>query len=287
MATHEQPGESTGGAGLRGVQSWLGQARAFAGRYLRELFRNPAVLFWTLGFPVAFYVLTIELFIDFSTIPAAAEGLVKGQTAVSYGMFGAIVASLNSFGEQLAADFENDRYLGYRSLPVAPGADLAGRMAAGLALSVAAFGVVLAASTVTGASYALAGLLSAPVALVALVSFAVVWMSLAVCLASAVRDSRYASIITVSVALGSYFLTGFNGTSPDFFTGPEALLTWLPNTAPTRLVAHHVVAPVAGAEGLAVPGPLFGVVQVSLYGAVAAAVAWLVMRRSAYGGAGG
>lgn len=82
-------------------------------------------------FPVAVYLLTVTVFIDTSTVPETVVPYRKAGVAVSYGMFGAIVASLNSFGQQLAADFEADRYIQYRSLPLVPSADLAGRAVAG------------------------------------------------------------------------------------------------------------------------------------------------------------
>ncbi|MFB6372707.1 MAG: SMI1/KNR4 family protein, partial [Bradymonadaceae bacterium] len=47
------------------------QARAFAERYGRELFRNKMVLFWSVAFPVGFYLLTITVFLDGNTIPFA------------------------------------------------------------------------------------------------------------------------------------------------------------------------------------------------------------------------
>ena len=269
-----------------GVAGWLRQSRAFAERYARELFRNKAVLFWSVAFPVAFYLLTITVFVDTSGIPGDVLPYVKAGTAVSYGMFGAVIASLNSFGQQLAADFEADRYLQYRSLPLAPSADLAGRMAAGTLLSLVAFAAVVALAVATGAEFGLRGLVSAPLVLVAVVSFAMVWMTVAVGVATLVKDTRYASIITISIALGSYFLTGYNGTDPSSFQGPDAVLTWLPNTAATRLVSHHVVVPPAEladqAATLAVPDTLFGFAQLVVYGGLAALVGVALMRRVVY-----
>ncbi len=269
------------------VAGWVRQARAFAQRYGRELFRNKVVLFWSVAFPVAFYLLTITVFVDTSTIPSEALPYVKAGTAVSYGMFGAVIASLNSFGQQLAADFEADRYLQYRSLPLAPSADLAGRMVAGVVLSVVAFVAVLVVAMGTGAEFGIRGLVSGPLVVLAVVSFALVWMTLAVFIATLVRDTRYASIITISIALGSYFLTGFNGTDPASFQGPDAILTWLPNTAATRLVSHHLVVPsgdiAAEASTLDVPGVVLGVTQLSVYAAVAVALGIVLMRRVVYG----
>ena len=272
----------------RGASKWFRQTRAFAQRYSRELFRNKAVLFWSVIFPVAFYGLTITVFVDTSQIPSDVLPYVKAGTAVSYGMFGAVIASLNSFGQQLAADFEADRYMQYRSLPLAPSADLAGRMVAGVVLSALAFGVVIVTAVATGATFGIRSVVSVPLVAVAFVTFTLVWMALAVLIAALVADTRYASIITISIALGSYFLTGYNGTDPGSFQGPTAVLDWLPHTAATRQVTHHlVVAPAEIAQGaamLSVPSPLAGFGQLLLYGAVAALAGVVLMRRVVYGG---
>jgi ABC-2 type transport system permease protein len=272
----------------RDTGRWFRQSRAFAQRYARELFRNKAVLFWSVAFPVAFYLLTITVFIDTTEVPGEVLPYVKAGTAVSYGMFGAIIASLNSFGQQLAADFEADRYTQYRSLPLTPSADLAGRMAAGVALSAVAFLAVIGAAVATGAAFGVRSAVSVPLVLVAFVSFTLVWMALAVGIAVLVEDTRYASIITISIALGSYFLTGFNGTNPENFQGPTEALNWLPNTAATRQVNEQIVVPPAdladGGATLGVPDPLPALGQLTLYGLVAALLAVLVMRYVVYGG---
>lgn len=275
-------------AGASRRQVWVGQARAFAERYARELFRNKVVLFWSVAFPVAFYLLTITVFIDTSTVPETVVPYQKAGVAVSYGMFGAIVASLNSFGQQLAADFEADRYMQYRSLPLAPSADLAGRALAGLALSVVAFVAVLAVAVPTGAAFSLRSAASVPVVALAVVTFAVLWMMLAVVVATLVRDARYASVVTISIALGAYFLTGYNGTDPGAFAGPDWLLNWLPFTLATRLVSHHIVVfPDAGVRGsgslLSVPSLSFGVGLLVATTVAAVAVGLLVMRHAVYG----
>jgi ABC-2 type transport system permease protein len=284
MATDTQP-PSRASPGRR--QVWVGQARAFAERYARELFRNKVVLFWSVAFPVAFYLLTITVFIDTSTVPDTVVPYQKAGVAVSYGMFGAIVASLNSFGQQLAADFEADRYMQYRSLPLAPSADLAGRALAGLALSVVAFVAVLAVAVPTGAAFSLRSAATVPVVVLAVVTFAVVWMMLAVVVATLVRDARYASVVTISIALGAYFLTGYNGTDPGAFAGPDWLLNWLPFTLATRLVSQNIVVfPDTGVLGsgslLSVPSLSFGVGLLVATTVAAVAVGLLVMRHAVY-----
>jgi ABC-2 type transport system permease protein len=277
-ATRASRVQSGGGA-------WVRQTRAFARRYARELFRSRMVLFWSVGFPVGFYLLTIAVFLRGQGVPAEFMPYVKASTAVSYGMFGAVVASLNSFGQQLATDFEDGRYRQFRALPLAPSADLAGRLLAGGVLSLVSLAVVLVVAVPTGARFGLRSAAAVPVALLAVASFAVFWMVLAVVVSTAVRDTRYASVVTVSVALLSYFLTGYNGTDPASFQGPDVLLNWLPNTLATRLLAHGVVVPPDGSSVVtppAVPDALTGLGVLAVYAAVSLAVALVVMRRFVY-----
>ena len=268
-----------------GFAAWRDQTRAFATRYARELFRNKTVLFWTIAFPVGFYLLTITVFVDQADLPAQAMPYVKAGTAVTYGTFGAIIASLNSFGQQLSMDFEDDRYTLFRSLPIAPSADLAGRMVAGVALSIAAFGAVVVAAIATGGTFSIASPAALPIVAVALIAFAVFWMVVAVVVATAVRDARYASIITVSMAMALYFLTGYNGGNPDAFQGPDVLLNWLPNTLPTRLIASHIAATpdqYAQPGSLAAPDPFVGTAVLVAYAVAALLVGIVVMRRVVY-----
>ncbi|MFB6189063.1 MAG: ABC transporter permease [Halapricum sp.] len=263
---------------------WVGQARSFFGRYVRELGRNKTVLFWSLAFPVVFYLLTIAVFVPTEKIPADVLPVVKASTAISYGTFGAVVACLNSFGQQLAADFEAGRYRQFRALPIHPTADAAGRMAAGLVLSAASFLVVVVVSVLTGAEYAIRSPVSPVVAVLAFLSFAVVWMVVAMVLVSAVNDERYATIITVAVALLSYMLTGYNGADPGSYTGPSVLLNYLPNTLPTRLLVYHLTAvPASDLTQPAIPGTVWGLATLAVYTVLALAVCVVLVRAVVYG----
>lgn len=262
---------------------WFGQMRSFLGRYVRELIRNKTVLFWSLAFPVGFYLLTIAVFVPVEEIPADVQPTVFAATAISYGTFGAVIACLNSFGQQLAADFEADRYKQFRALPIAPTADMAGRMLAGLALAGAAFLAVVAVSVGTGASYAIRGPASLAIGVLAFVAFALIWMVLAIAVVSAVTDERYATIITVAVALLSYMLTGYNGTDPATYTGPDALLNYLPNTLPTRMLVYNFVdVEPSTLAPPAVPGTAWGLATLAGYTALALAVGVAVVRTVVY-----
>lgn len=276
--THRHDRERQRGSSTR----WREQTAAFSRRYARELFRSKGVLFWTIAFPAGFYLLAIALFVP-EGVPDGQEGQIRAGMAISYGMFGAIIAALNSFSEQLGTDIEHDRYLQFRALSIAPTADLAGRMIAGTVLTVVAFVSVLMVSLPTGASYSLTSALSPVVVFLALVTFAVFWMTLAIAVSLAVTDSRYASIITVSVALVAYMLTGYNGVDTSIYHGPDVLLNVMPHTLSTRLLVDQFVGSSGG--GLtppAVPTTGVGLTVLSAIALVSLAVAVVLMRRYLY-----
>lgn len=269
-------------AGRSGVGTWFRQAGGFTKRYARELFRDRAVLFWTIGFPVGFYLLSIQVFLG-GDVPAERVPTVRAGAAISYGVFGALIAALNSFSEQLGEDVEADRYLQFRALSVAPSADLAGRLTAGIGLCVVAFLAVLPVAALTGATFTLQSAASPVVVAVALGTFAVFWMVVAILVTVAVRNTRYASIVTVSLALVAYMLTGFNGTQPELYQGPDALLNVMPHTLSTRLITGHLVeGSGAGIAPPALPGTSEGIAILAVLAFGSLAVGLAVVRRILY-----
>jgi len=283
MATDTAVRRSEGTAGTVATGRWVAQARSFFERYARELFRNKTVLFWSIAFPVGFYLLTITVFVPVEEIPADERPYIFAATAISYGTFGAIIVCLSSFGQQLAADLEADRYKQFRALPIAPTADMAGRMLAGILLAAVSFLAVVVVSLGTGASYTLRSFVSIPIAMLAFVGFAVVWMVLAMLVASVLTDERYAALITVAVALLAYMLTGYNGTDPGSYTGPDILLNYLPNTLPSRVLVYQFVdvpASTLAPPTLASTG--WSVGTIILYTALSLAVGIAVVRTRIY-----
>ncbi|WP_254863462.1 ABC transporter permease [Halovivax gelatinilyticus] len=268
------------GTADRAGSRWLRQTRGFTVRYARELFRNKGVLFWTIGFPTGFYLITILTAIP-SEVPSAETATMKAGMAISFGTFGAIIAALNSFCEQLGADLEDDRYTLFRSLSIAPTADFAGRLIAGTVLVLTAFLAVIPVALLTGAEFSLASPLAPAVVAVALVPFAVFWMVVAIGVAVSVGNERYASIITVSLALVAYMLTGYNGTDPSSYHGPEFLLNLMPHTLATRLITDQLVA-----DGVltppAVPETMIGLALLTVVGAVSLTVGIVVVRTQLY-----
>lgn len=269
-----------------GRRVWFRQARAFAERYLRVLARNRAVVFWGVAFPAGFYLLTLALFIDFGPIPERFVGDVKAVTAIGYGTFGALIVCLNAFSAHLVEDIETQRYEQFRAMAIAPTADLAGRMVAGYLFMLASVLAVLLVGAAAGADYALRSLASVPILLLTLAGFALLWMLVATAVAILVRDARFTNIVAVSVALVSYWVTGFNGTVVEMFAGPDAALNVLPNTLATRVLVYHLVGigdwAAAGMAPPAVPSGLDSLALLAGYGLVSLGLAVVVVRGLVY-----
>ena len=233
----------------RGVR----QSFAFLYRYVRVLRHRPIGLLWMLGFPAAFYLVTIATFIDFSTIPESYHGAVRATTALSYGIFGAVLVSLTTVSGGLVSDLEAGRPGVYRSIGVSPAADLAGRVGSALCIASAAVFIVIGVSLRTGATYTFS-VTALPLVVVAFVGSVLPWIVIAYAIAIGTKSKRYATLIAVSLALVSYFATGFNGTVPATFTGDPGWLNLLPNTLSTRiLVANMVGIEDAAGAGLTPP----------------------------------
>lgn len=286
MSSKYKPGQtqvrSTGDA----RNAWVRQTWAFAERNLREMRRSIAVLFWSMGFPAGFYLLTISVFISPDRVPASMLPVVKAAIAIGYGMFGATTVCLSAFSQQLVTDLEDDRYAQFRSLPIRPSADLVGRLVAGELFGLVAFGFVLAVGVATGAELTFRGLTTIPILVVTLVLANLFWLILALGIATLVRDARYANIISISVAMMAYFLTGYNGTSPTMFTADPKILNFLPNTLAARIALYQLldITDWKGA-GLAPPGmpsdPMY-LLLLAGYGVVVFAIALVVMNRVLY-----
>ncbi|MGM0604300.1 MAG: hypothetical protein ACQETB_01370 [Halobacteriota archaeon] len=229
------------------------QTAGFGYRHVRAVRHRPIGLAWMLAFPAAFYLVTISTFIDFTSIPESYHGAVRATTALSYGVFGAVLVSLTTVSGGLVSDLEAGRNGIYRAIGVRPIADLLGRIGSTLLVAGLSVGIVIVVSLATGAEYAMttSGLAIVPVSFVASV---LPWVIVAYAIAIATNSRRYATLVAVSLALASYFATGFNGTVPAMFTADPVWLNVLPNTLSTRvLVAHTVGIEDAVGAGLAPP----------------------------------
>lgn len=234
------------------VRLWVRQTLAFADRFIRELSRSWIGLFWSFGFPVMWYLLTVYL--GLTPTAVGHSGSLKAILGISFGVFGAFTVTLVGFAGDLSVDISAKRYRKFRSLPLSPSADLAGRFLAGLVLGVAAALVMMLVASLDGASYVVPDLGGLLVALLALSFFCIVGMVAGLVVTIVITDPRYATTVGTGLLLSVFFVTGYNGMAPGVFPLSEWWLNYLPNSLAARLMVHHLVVLDWSAAGLSPPG---------------------------------
>lgn len=227
--------------GVTGILvDWVGQTRAFASRQFRETMRSKVALFWSFAFPVIWYFLTVHL----NAIPGARaiDGPnMKAILGISFGIFGAFTVTLVGFTGSLTADIEAKRYRKYRTLPLPPSADLAGRFTSGASLGIIAWVITVTAAVLDGASYQLNGLRSVPLIALAVVSFCLIGMTAGLLVALVVPRADHATTAATGIVVVWFFVTGYNGTVPHVFPASGELLNVVPNALATRFVINQLV----------------------------------------------
>lgn len=263
------------------VRLWLRQTRAFAERFIRELSRSWIGLFWSFGFPAMWYFLTV--YIGLLPSVSGPRGPIKAILGISFGIFGALTVTLVGFAGDLSVDITAKRYRKFRSLPLYPSADLAGRFVAGVTLGMAAALAMLLIATVDGAAYVFPGVDGSVLILLTISFFCIVGMVAGLAVTIVVEDPRYATTIGTGALLIVFFVTGYNGTRPAMFPLEAGWLNLFPNSLATRLIIGQLVDVNWSAAGLAPPGnPTSADALVLLAGyAVALLVVGLAMVRLA------
>lgn len=217
---------------------WHRQTAAFAERHLRGLSRSKLVLVLAVAWPLAWYFLTVVAFLP-DDMGAEAEAYTKGATAVSYALFGAFTVAVATFAAGFARDNDQGLYRLFRSLPIAPSADLAGRFLAGLGAATLSYAVTMVVAFVHGARFAPrpTALLVVPLTLLA---FTLVALLLSLALGLLVPEPEYVSTIAVVLVLIAYYVTGFNGIQPGAIANDATFVNWIPNSMATRMQIYHL-----------------------------------------------
>ncbi|WP_247002569.1 ABC transporter permease [Halosolutus gelatinilyticus] len=278
MAIDTTTADSTAG-GATPAWIWLTQVRAFTERCLREVRNSWTMLSVVLALPAG-----MQLLFGMQSEDVPAE--LVAAMAIGTGTFGAMYICLYIFGYQLAGDLADRRYEAYRSMPLFPSADLAGRMLSGLVLAGVAFVLTLAAGVYTGASFGLRGPASIPIVLLAFVVTCAFWMIVAMPFILYAQNERVAEYAVPMLAIVGYIGTGINGASVELSPIEGEVLNYLPNTLPTRLLVYHLVPGDAWTDAGVVPpalptGPEYIVLLVA-YGALALAVGTVLLTAVLY-----
>lgn len=263
------------------------QARAFTERYYRQMTRSKGSIVFLVAWPALWYFLFSRLFLNGETLDESMLSVVKASYAISFGMFGAFTVALNGFTSSFVGDIESKRYRKFRSLPIYPSSDLAGRFASGFVLCCISYGSLLVVGYLDGAAFSLRGPVSILVVLVSLFGFCAIGIIGALCLATALDNPQMATTVAMILLLLTFFITGLNGIQANVFPGPTWLLNYLPNTLVTRIQLYHLVDTGQGISNFdigALPqSPMFLLLLI-LYMAGLTGVGTLIMSKLVYGG---
>lgn len=264
---------------IGGGRAWLEQASAFTRRSLQEMRNSRLMVLWIIGFPAIMYLFR-------ATQGTRTSAVADATAAIGTGVLGSMLVCLFLFGNQLASDLEDRRYTAYRSMPIAPSAELAGRMGAALVLAMAAFTVTIAAGLATGAAYGLRGPESVLIVLIAGVLSCLFWMVVAIPVVIVAGNKQIARMVTSFVAVIAFVFTGLNGVVPAQSPIDGPMLNYLPNTLPTRLLVYHLVPAESWIDvGVAPPamptGPVF-VGVLAAYTGLAIAAGTILVNRALY-----
>ncbi|WP_231190406.1 hypothetical protein [Haladaptatus sp. DYF46] len=236
------------------------QAMAFTERSFREVSTS-----WTMLLTIVALAPGMQLLYT-----SQIDGLSPTMTAswaIGTGTFGAIYICLYVFGYQLASDLEDGRYAAYRSMPISPLSELAGRMFAGVLFATATFALTIAAGVATGGSFGLRGVESIPIVVLAFALTCAAWMIVAVPFVVYAKNERVAEYAVPMIAIAGYILTGLNGITTELSMIEGEVLNYLPNTLPTRLLVYHLVPDAEWtAIGAAPPAAPAGPESVALLG---------------------
>lgn len=266
---------------------WARQARSFSITSFRQLSRHKIAMFWSLVWPVIWY-LGFSIFVIERSGSASIFGQTKAVTTVAIGMFGALTVSLSIFSIDVATDLEYKRYRKLRSLPIKPSADIFGRFAAGLAMSLVSYLIVLVVGYVDGARFAIEPL-SVPVFLLSFFLLSIIGMSLGIVVTSFVVKPGFVNMLTFFGVIVLFFASGFNGIRPGILpSGFGWLVNYLPHSLATRIqVAYLTDVPVDALTPPALPeSPRFLAILV-VYGLLFVAFGKVAMDRIIYGSEAG
>lgn len=273
MATAGYTGGATGG-----VRVWFEQTWAFTARTIITLRNNYVMVLLAVGFPPLFYLMTAA--------SASLEPGIRVANAVTWGMFGALFAAMYVFGNQLATDVEDQRYVTYRSMPIYPSAEFVGRIVGGLLIATLAMLAGLAAGLVDGASIRPRGPSSVLVVPLAFALVCTLFMMVALPVVILLEDESYVDSTTSLVAILFFFVTGQNGMVAGTAWIDTHWLNYIPNSLGTRLVASHFVpADQWAGAGLTPPSMPEGVTflaLVAVYGLFALVVGFAFFRTVLY-----
>ncbi|GAA0662621.1 ABC transporter permease [Natronoarchaeum mannanilyticum] len=259
---------------------WTRQTRTFARRHVRKVLRSKVLLGITVAWPVLWYFLSVLVFVD---VPeGGSAGGLKAGLAMTYGLFGAFTITVAVFAGDFARDLDGDRYRKFRAMPIAPTADLAGRLLAGAAFGVASYVVTIAVSIAHGATFGRPDPAALGVLALTLALFCLIAMAAAMLVALVITKPEHMTTIAVIGALIAFYATGFNGVTPGMLAEGADMVNYVPNSLATRIQIAYLSEDASFMTPPAAPDSAKYLGLLGAYAAGLLAISVLIVRRFAY-----
>lgn len=129
----------------------LSEIRAFAAKQIKEYFRSPSAIFWTIAWPIFWQLLTIYVFL--AGVPAEFLPTAKGSVTISMIAFGIATIGMVDVASSIAADRERGLYLKLLSMPISAWGEIIGRLMGALFFSLATIMAIALVGIGVGANF--------------------------------------------------------------------------------------------------------------------------------------
>jgi ABC-2 type transport system permease protein len=129
----------------------VGQIGGVFVKGMKEFFREGAVLFWSIGWPIIWLLMSVFLFL--SEVPEEEEALAKGGVTISMCTFSLMTVGMDMLPGAIAQDRERGLFRKLKSMPIKPWKEFLGRSASLLAFSAVGILIIMAVGLALGAEF--------------------------------------------------------------------------------------------------------------------------------------
>lgn len=129
----------------------LDEVIAFASKQLKEYLRNPSSLFWTIGWPIFWVLITIYVFL--AGVQEPALPYVRGSVTVSMVAFALATVGMVSLASSVAWDRDRGLYLKLSSMPISDWSEATGRLFGSLIYGAITIAIIVAIGVAAGSKF--------------------------------------------------------------------------------------------------------------------------------------
>lgn len=131
----------------------MGQVTGTTEKFLKEILRDKAALFWTIAFPIFWVIIDCFAFVKSEWMPEEVIPLVRGSYTISIAIFAIMLSTIVGLSSSIASDREKGLLSKLLSMPINPWIDSFGRLLGSLAFSALAAGLVFVVGSICGARF--------------------------------------------------------------------------------------------------------------------------------------